>query len=68
MNKVKRNQHNQDIIRRMKLGDDLMSGSADDSFWPNRSKGFIKKDKDAIEKLYNSKKPRAALLVVQKET
>lgn len=69
-NENKRNKHNQEIIRRMMKGDSLLSGSSENWFWPDKSKGFIKKDQEAINKLYNISKDKpklTSLRAVEKE-
>ena len=47
-----RKQHNQELLEKMKNGESLAKGTLWDSFFPDRSKGFIKKDIEALKKLY----------------
>lgn len=68
--KDKRKKHNEDILRKFLRGESLLSKSAEDSWWPDRSKGFVKKDPEALEKLYGAKKEeknKPSLSVVKKE-
>lgn len=69
-NDYKRKKHNQDILRKFLNGESLLSKSTEDCWWPDRSKGFIKKDPEAVEKLYGTKKEeknKPSLSVVKKE-
>jgi hypothetical protein len=53
---AKRKAKNDEIIERMRAGESLSSFDKTESWFPNR--GIIKKDKDAIAKLYGeNKKP-----------
>ncbi len=45
-----RKKHNEDLIRRMRRGDDLSAINKDEIFFPVRPK--IKKDKKEIARLY----------------
>jgi hypothetical protein len=49
-NKNQRKQHNLELIRRMRSGDSLCSYNSTDSWFPPRP--MVKKDKDAMAKLY----------------
>jgi len=49
----KRKSHNEDIVKRMREGDSLSSFSTEKSWFPDRP--TIKKDKEAIERLYGLK-------------
>ncbi len=65
-----RKKHNEDILRKLKRGESLISKSSEDSWWPDRSKGFVKKDPEALNKLYSIKKEeenKPSLSVVKKE-
>jgi hypothetical protein len=52
-----RNQHNQDLIRRMRSGEPLTSFDSKSSWYPPRP--TIEKDPKAIEKLYSGKEKKA---------
>lgn len=69
-NDYRRKKHNEDIMRKFLRGESLLSKSTEDCWWPDRSKGFIKKDPEALEKLYGIKKEeknKPSLSVVKKE-
>ena len=47
-----RKRHNEDLLKRMKAGESLTNYDAIDSWFPSRP--LIKKDRDAMARLYNN--------------
>lgn len=47
-----RAENNRRVMHKFKVGDNLSTSTSQDTWWPDRSKGFIKKDQAAIRKLY----------------
>ena len=52
MNEKERKAHNKRVLAKWIKGENLSTSTLQDSFFPDRSKGFVKKDADAIKLLY----------------
>lgn len=47
-----RKKHNKRVLERWKRGENMSTSTVQDSWFPDRSKGAIKKDADAVKFLY----------------
>lgn len=56
MNKKERKKHNDRILARWKNGENMATCSSEDTWWPDRSKGFIKKNKKKFKVIEGDKK------------
>ena len=52
MTPKQRAENNKRVLEKWRAGDSLATSTPEDTWWPNRSKGFIKKDPEAMKKLY----------------
>lgn len=48
-----RSDHNKRVLAKLKAGHDLSTSTVHDTWYPDRSKGFIKKDPEAVKFLYD---------------
>ena len=53
MNEKERKEHNKRVLNKWIKGENLYTSTLQDTFFPDRSKGFVKKDADAVKFLYD---------------
>ena len=52
MTNKERADHNKRVLEKMKRGESMSTSTLKDTWYPDRSKGVIKKDADAVKLLY----------------